>query len=110
VGSLIAIEMAHHYLGHYRKYQGQLLDANNNAISINQFLTADEWHKAVLKGGRNAMDCGLAPDGIKLLLVTLGSMKTRPPWTIYFLPPNAKVKKAIRDLSRMEEHFFGGFK
>ena len=108
VAGIIAIDMAHHYLGHYRKYARQLVDRNNHAIPINYFLTPDEWHEAVMRGSRNALDCGFSSDGVKLLFDGLSSLKPRPNWSIYFLPENADVHKLARDLSKMEDQFFAG--
>lgn len=105
-GALIAIEMAHHYLGHYKKYQGKLKDAQGNPVSINAVITPQDWHDAVMKGAKNALACGLGADGLKLVLETLENKNTRPAWSIYLLPPQANVAKAKRELTRLEKDFF----
>ncbi|HEY0457454.1 MAG TPA: hypothetical protein VGE41_13870, partial [Verrucomicrobiae bacterium] len=77
VGDMIAIEMAHHYLGHYQKYEAQL---KSGTVPINSLLTPKEWHEAVMKGARNALDCGISVEGFCLMLQTLEKMKSRPDW------------------------------
>jgi len=106
VAGLIAVEMAHHYLGHYRKYAPRLVDAQGHAISINNYLTPDEWHAAVLKGGRNALDCGFSPDGIKIVLDAFEGMKVRPSWAIYLVPRDVDARRLNRDLTTLEKTFF----
>ena len=108
VGGLIAIDMAHHYLGHYRKYAPQMANAGNHLLSINAFLTPEEWHAAVMRGARNALDCGFSPDGLKLVFDALGNPKTRPVWAIYLVPSDADERKLAKDLSKMEAQFFAG--
>src|SRR2546425_848506 len=101
-GALIAINMAHHYLGHYQKYASQLVDAQNHSVPINSVLTLEEWREAVLKGARNALDCGLAVDGLKMFYDGLDKMPNRPAWSFYFLPKDADVAKIKKDLDQLE--------
>lgn len=105
-GTLIAIDLAHHYLGHYRKYAAQLTASNGRPVPINSLLTEKEWREAVLKGARNALDCGYGVDGIRCVYDTLGSMPNRPPWAAYFIHPKANVAKVNSDLMRLEKDFF----
>jgi hypothetical protein len=107
-GALIAIDMAHHYLGHYKKYASQLIDAQKNSVPINSLLTQEEWHEAVMKGARNALDCGLGVEGLKILFDAFDQMPTRPAWAIYFVPPHVKVAKIKRDLDKLGNSFFIG--
>jgi hypothetical protein len=105
-GALVAIEMAHHYLGHYKKYAGQLSDAQNRLVPINSLLTPQEWHEAVMAGCQNALRCGLGVDGLKYLYEGLDKMPTRPDWTVCLLPNKANVSKLRRELERTEKDFF----
>jgi hypothetical protein len=105
-GALVAIEMAHHYLGHYKKYASQLSDAQNRSVPINSLLTPHEWHEAVMAGCQNALRCGLGVDGLKFLYEGLDKMPTRPEWTVCLLPNKANVGKLRRELERTEKDFF----
>ncbi|MDB6030031.1 MAG: hypothetical protein JWM16_369 [Verrucomicrobiales bacterium] len=105
-GALIAIEMAHHYLGHYKKYEARLKDAQGNPIAINTLVTPQEWQEAVMKGARNALDCGIGVDGLKAVLETMENKETRPAWSIYFVPPQAGIPKVKRQLTMLEKDFF----
>ena len=105
-GTLIAIDLAHHYLGHYKKYAGQLTGGTGQPVPINSLLTEKEWREAVLKGARNALDCGYGVDGIRCVYDTLGSMSERPAWIAYFIHPKANVTKVNSDLKRLENDFF----
>jgi hypothetical protein len=106
VGALIAIDLSHHYLGHYKKYRGQLRDAQDRPLPINAIITQAEWRAAVLHGARNALDCGLGVDGLRALFEGINKMPVRPPWTLYFLPDNANVAKINRELQKLEKDFF----
>ncbi len=105
-GTLIAIDLAHHYLGHYKKYAAQLTGSTDRPVPINTLLTEKEWREAVLKGARNALDCGYGVDGIRCVYDTLGSMSERPPWVACFIHPKANVAKVNSDLLRLEKDFF----
>ncbi len=105
-GTLVAIEMAHHYLGHYRKYAAQLTGPDGQPVPINSLLTAKEWHDAVMAGAENGLECGLSVEGVKFVFDCIDRMETRPAWTAYFLPAGTKVSKIKRDLDRLEKDFF----
>jgi hypothetical protein len=112
VGGLIAIDMAHHYLGHYDKYARRLHDSENHAVAITTVITPTEWHEALMKGARNALDCGLSIEGLIVLYESIEKMPARPPWTAFFLPndPAIQVTQIKKDLRRMEKAFFAGSK
>ncbi len=105
-GALVAIEMAHHYLGHYKKYESKMKDAQGNPVPINSLVTPQEWREAVLKGAKNALDCGLGVDGLKVVLETMDKKETRPTWSIYFVPNEANLAKVKKDLTKLEKDFF----
>jgi hypothetical protein len=106
-GALVAIDYAHHYLGHYKKYAGQLSpDATGTVPPISEFVTEKEWREAVLKGAKNALDCGLGVDGLKALFECMEAMPSRPGWCAYFVPAKANLSKLSKDLQRLENDFF----
>jgi len=102
---LAAIEMAHHYLGHYKQYASQLGDAKN-PVPLYSVLPPSEWRKAVLAGSRNALDCGLAPEGLIVLYDAISRMKQRPSWAVHIMPPTAEVSILRLELKRVEASFF----
>jgi len=105
-GALIAVELAHHYLGHCKKYSAQLTASAGPPTPINWVITEKEWRDAVLKGAKNALDCGYGIDGLKGIFECLGSTPNRPPWAAYFLHPKTDVSKINRDLTKLEKDFF----
>lgn len=107
-GALVAIDLAHHYLGHYKKYSAQLAASTDGApaVAINSLVTEKEWREAVLKGAKNALDCGLGVDGLKTLIECVEAMPSRPAWTVHFVPAKANLSKITRDLQRLENDFF----
>lgn len=105
-GGLIAIDRAHHYLGHYRKHAVALTRGESTPPPINTLVSESEWRKAVLAGAENALACGLATDGLRSLFASLEKMSPRPAWAAYFLHPQADVKKVAKDLVRLERNFF----
>jgi hypothetical protein len=105
-GALIAIDFAHHYLGHYRKHGAQLNDASGQRTPINSRLTEKEWHAAVIKGARNALDCGLGVDGLRSLLAAFDPINARPNWAGWFIHPKANVSKLDEELAALERDFF----
>jgi hypothetical protein len=108
-GSLVAIDMAHHYLGHYEKYAARLAkNAGTNAhASINSFLTAEEWHQAILRGAHHALTCGLSVEGLLLLYDLVALQPNQPSWVAHFVSPTANLPKVKRDLQKMEADYFG---
>ncbi|MCF7669503.1 MAG: hypothetical protein K9N48_06995 [Verrucomicrobia bacterium] len=106
VGCLVGIKMAHHYLGHYDKYENQLNGDKDKPKSINEFITEDEFEDAVDKGVNNAFNCGYGVDGMIALLECIDEMPQRPDWTTFFLPRNADVDDLIDQLRDIEEEFF----
>jgi hypothetical protein len=106
VGQVIAIKLAHHYLGQYKKYESKLKTPDGKYIPINNLLTESEWQAAVEHGSKNALDCGLGIDGIKALYDCFDKMPKRPEWAAYFIPDFVKVKNLKKDLERIEKRFF----
>src|SRR5262245_18709224 len=88
-GALLAIESAHHYLGHYKKYAAQLPGGAAEPVPINTLLSEKEWHAALLKGVRHSLSCGLGVEGLRTLFVGFNQMPHRPAWTAYLLHPRS---------------------
>jgi hypothetical protein len=102
---LTAIQMAHHYLGHYKKYAAHLGDSKN-VTPLYTVLTAKEWREAVLAGSWHALDCGLAPEGLVVLYDAISRMPQRPAWAIQLMPPAAEISIMRLELNRVEARFF----
>src|SRR5688572_10579040 len=102
---LTAVQMAHHYLGHYKKYAPQLGDGKN-AAPLYSLLTPREWREAVLAGSRHALDCGLAPEGLVVLYDAITRMPQRPAWALHVMPPAAEISILRLELNRVEATFF----
>lgn len=108
VGAIVAIKLAHHYLGHYKKYAARVEDAQGRRVAINSLLTEGEWGDALRAGVENALAAGLGIEGIAALFDAIGRMPQRPDWTAYFLPPKANVKAMQKTLAKLERKSFGG--
>jgi len=106
VGGLIAIDLAHHYLDHYRKHSAALLADSATPMPVNAVITEQEWRAAVLRGARNALACGLGVEGLKAVFECFDRMQTRPAWAAYFIHPKAKAAKINAELDRIERDFF----
>ncbi len=105
-GALLAIEMAHQYLGHYKKHSLQLARAGELPSPINSVLSEKEWREAVMKGARNALDCGLGVDGLRTILDEFDKLPIRPAWSAQFVHPTANLSKLSRELDKLEKDFF----
>jgi hypothetical protein len=105
VGEVVAVELAHYYLGQYKKYAPRLTNAQGTKTPINALLTPEEWDAAVQAGVRHALDGGLGIDGVKALYDGINRMPKRPAWTLYFLPDNVKVSRLKKDLQKIEEKY-----
>jgi hypothetical protein len=102
---LCAIEMAHHYLGHYQKYASQLGDSKKPQ-PLYTVLTPKEWREAVLRGSRHSLECGLAPEGLIVLYDAISRLPKRPSWAVQVIPPAAEVSILRLELKRVEATFF----
>jgi len=105
-GGLIAVQLAHHYLGHCKKYSAQLTATAGEAVPISSVLTEKEWREAVMKGAKNALDCGYGIEGLKCVFESVSSLPTRPAWAACFVHAKADVSRINRDLTKLERDFF----
>ncbi len=108
VGIEVAVELAHHYLGHYDKYKGRMMDKEGKATPINELLTPEEWDQAFRIGLRNALEAGCMIEGVVPFFEAFDKMKERPPWAVYFLPENIKFAKLKKEMERQQRRFLQG--
>ena len=108
MGMMMAINMSHHYLGHYTKYGPKLAGPGNKMLPINNFLTAAEWDDSVKAGAKDALNCALSTEGLCLIFEALDKMKVRPAWADYIAPPKTDFKTLIKAMAKYEEDFFHG--
>jgi hypothetical protein len=108
IGLMTAINMTHHYLGHFAKYSAKMTGAGGKITPINNFLTASEWEVSVKQGALNSLTCGMATAGPQALFEAIGKMPVRPAWTAYILPQQTDIKKLNKQLARYEDDFFHG--
>ena len=105
VGIVIAMELSHHYLGHYNKYSSRLAETDNKE-PINRLLSPAEWEKSLEMGIQNALDCGYGIDGVTVLYDAIEKMPQRPDWIEYFLPRDVKISKVKKTLKKAENIYF----
>jgi len=105
-GTLLAIEMAHHYLGHSKKHGANASADGNAPDPFTEKASEKEWREAVLKGARNALDCGLGVDGFRAILTAVEKMPTRPKWSAFLVHPKADTSKLNRELEKLEKDYF----
>lgn len=105
-GVIIAVNFAHHYLGQYTAHAAQL--PAGKPIPINGVLTPKEWDGSVRAAALNALNAGLAFDGMHALLEAFAKMPRRPAWTAFIVPQSADLRKLNTQLSKYEDDFFHG--
>jgi len=110
VGMVVAIELSHHYLGHFKKYAAKLEDDKGKAVPINNLLTPAEWEEALKSGARNSLNAALGVQGALALYDAMAKMPQRPTWADYFLPKEVKVDRVKKDLEKWEKKFFANEK
>lgn len=108
VGMVVAINLAHIYLGQYAKYAGQLHGADGKPVPIARVLTHHEWLKAMRTATKNALDAGLGMSGYIALCEAIDHMPVRPDWTEYFMPRDMSSSKIRSELRIIEAKFFSG--
>jgi hypothetical protein len=108
IGMMVAINLSHHYLGHFDKYAPKMAGPGNKMIPINEFLTPGEWEVSVKAGATDALNCALSTDGVKALFDAIDKMPRRPAWTEAILPKDTDIKKLNNQLSQYEKDFFHG--
>ncbi len=106
---LMAINLSHHYLGHYAKYADKLPRADNNTMApINQFLSPAEWELSVRDGAVNSLSCALATSGAQALFTAIDNMPRKPAWAAYIVPQFVDLKTLNKELGSYEDGFLHG--
>jgi len=108
IGMMVAINLSHHYLGHFDKYAPKMAGPGNKTIPINDLLTPAEWEVSVKAGATDALNCALATEGVKALFEAIDKFPRRPDWTAAILPKDADIKKLNKQLTQYEKQFFHG--
>ena len=106
IGLTVAINLSHHYLGHYRHYASRML--GGQLMPINNFIAPTEWETSVRLAALNSMDCGLATAGPIALFEVIDKMPARPAWAAYLVPTNADLKLLNRQLGVYETNYWRG--
>ncbi len=108
IGMMVAINLSHHYLGHFDKYAPKMAGPGNKTIPINDLLTPAEWEVSVKAGAVDALNCALSTDGVKSLFQAIDTFPRRPAWTEAILPKGTDIKKLNKQLTQYETQFFHG--
>jgi len=106
LGMTTAINLSHHYLGHFKKYSNQMLAGK--LVPINNFLAQQEWDESVEKATLNSLNCALGTEGAKALFEAIDIMPQRPVWTTFIVPQGVDLKKVNKDLAAYEVSYFRG--
>jgi hypothetical protein len=106
LGMVMALNLSHHYLGHYTKFSGQMLAGK--LVPINTLLAPAEWEASVKAATLNALNCALGTDGPAALFEAIDKMPRRPAWTAFIVPPNTDLKKLSKQLKKYEDDYFHG--
>ena len=106
MGMTLALNLTHHYLGHYTHFAGQMFASK--LVPINTLIAPAEWDATVKAATLNALNTAFGTEGPKALFDAIDKMKTRPTWTAFIVPPTADLKKLNKQLKKYEEDFFKG--
>jgi len=106
IGMTMALNLSHHYLGHYNKFSSQMLPGK--LVPINSLLSQAEWEASVKAATKNALNAALGTDGPAALFEAIDKMPKRPSWTAFFVPPAADLKKLNKQIKTYEDQFFHG--
>ena len=107
-GVLMAINLSHHYLGHYAKYADKMPRPDSTMLPINQFLSPEEWDLSVRAGAVNSLCCATATGGAQALFEAIDQMPHRPTWVAYIVPQYADLKSLNKQLGEYEDSFYHG--
>jgi hypothetical protein len=109
VGIVVGIKMAHHTLGHFDKYKDKLIEKDGvKPVPIEELITDKEWEDAYKEGLFTSLNAGCFTEGVIPFYEAFDKMPTRPPWSIYFLPPKAKFAKMKKDFVRFQDDYLAG--
>jgi hypothetical protein len=102
----MAINLSHHYLGHYTKYADRMMAGK--LVPINSLLTPEEWDASVRAASLNSFDAGCFSPGAQALFEAIDKMPERPAWTAFIVPQGVNLKKLNEDLAKYEALYFRG--
>jgi hypothetical protein len=102
----LAMNLSHHYLGHFGKYAAQMPDGKPEPI--NNLIAPAEWEASVKYAALNSLDCAISTEGAKALFEFIEQMPRRPAWAGYIVPQGANIEKINAQLSRYEHDYFRG--
>jgi hypothetical protein len=108
IGFITAVNLSHHYLGHYAKYAANLTAPGDTLMPINKFLTTDEWERSIRAAAVDSLDCALSTDGPRALFEAIDRMPRRPLWVEYIVPEKVDLKRLDKQLAKYETDFFRG--
>jgi hypothetical protein len=108
ISLVMAINLSHHYLGHYAKYSAKLVGDNGKPVPINSLLTPGEWAISVKAGTVDALNCAVSTAGLRALFEAIDQMPRRPEWAACIIPQEVDIKPLNKQLERYEEDFFHG--
>jgi hypothetical protein len=109
VGIVVGIKMAHHTLGHFDKYKDKLIEKDGvKPVPIEELITEKEWEDAYREGLFTSLNAGCFTEGVIPFYEAFDKMPTRPPWSIYFLPPKAKFAKMKKDFIKFQDDYLAG--
>ncbi len=108
VGMVVAINLAHIYLGQYEKYAGRLRGPDGRPVPLAGMLSNGEWLKAMRTATKNSLEAGLGMTGYIAFCEAIDRMPERPPWTEHFLPRDISASKLRSELRILEAKFFSG--
>jgi serine/threonine protein kinase len=106
MGMTLALNLSHHYLGHFNEYSNQM--SAGKLEPINNLLTPPEWDASVKAATLNTLNCALGTDGAAALFEAMDKMPQRPAWAAFIVPPEADLKRLNAQLKKYEEDFFRG--
>jgi hypothetical protein len=108
ISIIMAINLSHHYLGHYAKYAPRFGGPNHEPFPINFYLTQGEWDLSVRAATLDALNCALSTEGVRALFEAIDKMPNRPAWTAYIIPQQVDIKALNKQLERYETDYFHG--
>jgi hypothetical protein len=108
LGVILAIDLAHHYMGYTAKYAERIAGAGHKAVPVNEVLTPAEWEMSARAGAADALSCALSTDGARALFDAIARLPRRPAWTETIVPKGVDLKKLQKDLARYEKVFYHG--
>ena len=108
VGLMVAINMSHHYLGHFDKYAPKMAGPGNKTIPINELLTTAEWEASVKIGATDTLTCALRTEGAVALFDAIDKMPRRAAWTEVIAPKDTDLKQLNKELLDYQNEFDKG--